>query len=57
LSAVRLWLGDMLGAALLQSRAKSAETGDASGEATGGLLVLKQHVDNPGQTPMKDGGE
>jgi hypothetical protein len=54
LAAARLWLGDLAGAATAPERGKSTE---AAGSGVAGIFKLKQHVDNPGQTPMKDGGE
>lgn len=54
LAAARLWLGDLAGAAAAPEHGKSTE---AAGSGVAGIFKLKQHVDNPGQTPMKDGGE
>jgi hypothetical protein len=57
LSAARLWLGGLVGASVPQTRGKSAEGSEAAGGGVAGIFKLKQHVDNPGQTPMKDDGE
>lgn len=48
LSAASVWLGDLLTSWRLGSNASSSRRTVAA--------ELKQHVDNPGQTPMKDDG-
>ena len=53
LAAARLWLGQA-GVPAPPEHGKSTE---AAGRGAAGIFKLKQHVDNPGQTPMKDGGE
>jgi hypothetical protein len=45
LSAARAWFGDLLGSWRLPSHGGSSHR-------AAGMLELKQHVDNPGQTPM-----
>ncbi len=48
LAGARAWFGDLLGSWQPRSHGGSSQR-------TAGLVELKQHVDNPGQTPMNDG--
>jgi hypothetical protein len=56
ISAARAWLGELLGGWVLAG-APSIAVDDTSGTPTSTPTTdaqLKQHVDNPGQTAMKD---
>ena len=56
-SAARVWLGALLVTPAAPERGKAEEATDGAGTGVAGIFKLKQHVDNPGQTPMKGDGE